>query len=273
MENYLSAGILGFREGLEAFLIIAVMIQYLTKINQKSLIKNIWYGVSGGVILSLALGYGLSQLDQVIANTEEFAGLWEAGASFVAVILVSTFIVWMIKNGSNMVKHVESQVNENLSTIGITLIALVMVSREGAEIAIFTFAGEYSYGPILIGILISLVLTILIYFSLARVNLKTIFNLTLGYLILQAGFMLGYSIHEGSEVLKELGYISDSNPLFMKAYNFKDTILDHKNGIIGLPLYVTVGWYSRPEWLQFIVQYGFTISLFTYWYKIKNSNK
>jgi len=41
--------------------------------------------------------------------------------------------------------------------------------------------------------------------------------------------------------------------------------LSHKNGSLGIPLHVLFGWYSKPEWIQFIVQYLFTFSMFGYW--------
>lgn len=67
-----------------------------------------------------------------------------------------------------------------------------------------------------------------------------------------------------------MGYISNNSPLLIKAFDFKDTIIDHKSGLIGLPLYVLEGWHSRPEIIQFIIQYAYTgILLFLYFKKPK----
>lgn len=271
MENYLSGIIMGFREGLEAFLIIAIMIQYIKKLGKTSLIKSIWIGVASGIALSFLIGLILSQIESAIKNADQFAKIWESSASLVALILVTTFIVWMIKNGRDMVSHVKNTVDVNLSATGIMLVALIMVAREGAEIAIFTFAGKYSIMPILIGVIASLVLTVLIFFSLVKVNLKVIFSITLAYLILQAGFLLGYGIHEGLSALKSLGYVAKDHFIYLKAYNFQDTILDHKSGVLGLPLFVLFGWYSRPEWIQFIMQYAYTAFMFLFWWRTSKS--
>lgn len=167
-----------------------------------------------------------------------------------------------------MVAEIKQQVNANLSPMGIMLVSFMMVAREGAEIAIFTFAGQYTTLSISIGITVSLVLTILIFYSLVKVNLKTVFNITLVYLILQAGFLLGYSVHEGLSAMKSLGMISGDSVLFTKVFNLGGTIFDHKEGALGIPMYVLFGWYSRPEWIQFILQYSYTIGMFAYWKSI-----
>jgi len=272
MLAFLPGTIMGFREGLEAFLIVTMILRYLSKIKQSVYKKHVWQGVIAGISLSLILGLGLNMLSDTIVKVNQFAKIWESVASLAALLLVTTFIFWMINHGRNMAVYVEDQVAYNLSKWGIFLISLMMVSREGAEIAIFTFAGQYTYGSVSLGILGSLVLTILISYSLVKINLKTIFNITLIYLILQAGFLLGYGIHEGLSAMKDIGYISKDNFILIKAFNLSKTIFYHKEGIFGVPLYVLFGWHSAPEWIQFLTQYIYTISVYIYWY-LKNKRE
>ena len=264
MENFIAGIILGFREGLEAFLIISIMFRYLIKTGADTLKKYIWFGTGIGILASVGLGGLLAIVGNLIDKTDQVAKLWESAASLFAMLLVTTFIIWMIKQGSNMVATVEDSVENNISKVGIILVTSTMVAREGAEIAIFTFTGKYELSAISTGIFLSLVLAVLIYFSLVRVNLKVIFKITLAYLILQAGYLLGYSIHEGLSALKDLAVLSDKSILFSKAFDFSATILNHKEGVLGLPLNVLLGWYSKPEWIQFIGQYVYTIGLFIY---------
>jgi len=273
MDTFLPGIIMGFREGLEAFLIIAMILRYLSKINQPAYKKHVWQGVFVGVLLSLILGFGLIMLSDTIVRTNRFAKIWESVASLIALLLITTFIVWMINHGRNMTVYIENQVAYNLSKWGIFLVSLMMVSREGVEIAIFTFAGKYTFRSVSLGILGSLILTILIFYSLVKVDLKTIFNITLAYLILQAGFLLGYGIHEGLSAMKDIGYISKDNFILIKVFNLSKTIFYHKEGILGLPLYVLFGWHSEPEWIQFLTQYIYTTSMFIYWYFKKNKRK
>lgn len=271
MANFVPGLIMGFREGLEAFLIVVILFRYLEKIKQLQFKRNIYMGVGIGIAFSLIVGLILFLISRSLGNTEQLAKLWESLASIIALILVTTFIVWMIKNGSNMVREIESKAQQNLSPTGILLISSIMIAREGTEIAIFTFAGNYSFISILLGLVLALIIAVLIYYSLLKVNLKTLFNITLIYLILQAGFLLGYGIHEGLSALKDLGYIASDNILLTKAFNLQNTIFDHKNGIIGLPLFVLIGWYSRPEWIQFIAHLGYVVILLVYlYYQRKN---
>jgi high-affinity iron transporter len=179
----------------------------------------------------------------------------------------------MMHSGRNMVNEIHNQVKANLSAAGIFLIAFVLVVREGSEVAIFSFAGEYEILPVIIGLTISALLAIGIYFSLFRVNLKVLFSITLGYLILQAGYLLGYGIHEGLSALGGLNYINESSWLFTKAFDVSDTIFYHKEGALGLPLNVLVGWYSKPEWIQLAAHYGYVLILFIIWSKLNRTNK
>ena len=272
MELFMPGFIMGFREGLEAFLIVVIIIQYLNHSNNQSCKNSVYSGAFLGIIASILLGSGLYFLSSLIKKTDEIAKVWESGSSFIALILITTFIIWMMKHGRNMVDEVQNQVEQNLSKLGLFGISFVMVVREGTEIAIFTFAGSYTLFSILGGISFSLVIALMIYYTLININIKLLFTITLAYLILQAGFLFGYSIHEGLSALKSLSYIKGDHFLFIKVFDFSSTILDHKQGAIGLPLYALIGWYSRPEWIQFILQYSYTIGMFGIWSKISRNS-
>ncbi len=273
MDTFIQALIMSFREGLEAFLIIAMILRYLNTTKQSALKKSVWQGTFAGVVLSLGFGGLLYLLSTAVGNADQFAKMWESGVSLIALVLITTFIVWMVNHVENMTSYVQTQIKQHFSKIGIFLVALTMIIREGAEIALFSFAGEYSMIPVLVGVLGALLLTILIFYSLVKVNLKTIFNITLIYLILQAGYLFGYGIHEGLSALKDLSYIPKEHWILTKAFNLSETIFNHKTGAIGLPLHIMVGWYSKPEWIQITIQYLYTISIFGYWWhKIRSQS-
>ena len=258
--------IMGFREGLEAFLLIAITLKYITKIDKGHLKNKVVQGAIAGLIISIFLGLMLSQFSEYLGGVSSLTKLWESVASLIALLLVSVFIIWMIRHGSNMSKFVENELSQNISTNALFWISFIIIAREGTEIAIFSFAGKYPYEIVGMGVLTSLILSIFIFFSLVKVNLSVLFKITLAYLILQAGFLLGYSLHEGFSALKGYSMIASDNYIFEKAFNFSNTLLSHKDGIFGIPLHVLFGWYSKPEWIQFIVQYLFTFSMFGYWF-------
>lgn len=257
--------IMGFREGLEAFLLISIVLQYITKTGKDHLKNKITQGSVVGVVASIILGLLLSRFSEYLGGVSSLTKLWESAASFIALLLVSVFIIWMIRHGTNMSQHVKSKVGESVSASALFWISFIIVSREGTEIAIFSFAGKYPFDIVIMGVLSALALSVLIFYSLIKINLSILFKITLVYLILQAGFLLGYSLHEGFSALKGYAIITSDSFVFDKAFNVVNTIFSHKDGVLGIPLHVLFGWYSKPEWIQFIVQYLFTFSMFAYW--------
>lgn len=261
---------MGFREGLEAFLIIGIILRVLDARQDFHLKPYVWKGAFIGVSASLVLGWILFRVGSSLNQVDGFGKLWEAGASLVAMALVTTFIIWMIQHGEQMASHVKLSVEGNLGSLSLLLLSAVMVAREGAEIAIFSFAGEYSMLGISLGIASALLLTVLVFRSMVRVSLSAILQITLLYLVLQAGYLIGYGIHEGLSGLKEFAVLSKDSMLFSKAFDVSKTVLNHKEGIVGLPLNVFVGWYSKPEWIQFITQYAYTSLILAYWWRQRN---
>ena len=273
MNAFMPGLIMGFREGLEAFLIVTIILQYLTQIKKNEYKKFVYNGTITGILASFVIGGLLFAVSSAIQKTEEIAKIWESGASIVALIFVTTFIYWMIKHGSNMVNEVQNQVKQSLSKAGLFSVAFIMVVREGAEIAIFTFAGQYTLASIGLGISLALILSLLIYKSMVKINLRVLFNITLVYLILQAGFLLGYAVHEGLSALKALAVISKDNVIFIKAFDLSGTVFNHKEGVLGIPLYVAFGWYSKPEWIQLILHYGYIVGMTLVWKNLRKKQQ
>ena len=272
MAGLLPGIIMSFREGLEALLVVVIILKFLDKTGNNSLKKGVLYGALSGVAVSVLCGVLLYNLSKVLLTLDAIGKLWESMASIAAVLLVTTFIIWMIKHSKDIKSHIEKDTAVHLSLSGIILISFIMIAREGVEIAIFTFAAKYSILSILIGLSIAALFILLINYSLLRVNLNVLFSITLFYLILQAGYLFGYGIHEGLSALKSLEILGKDNILLIKVFNLSGTVLNHKQGIIGLPLNVLIGWYSKPEWIQFVSQYALTFFLFGYWL-ISNKKK
>lgn len=263
--EFLPGFVMGVREGLEAFLIIAIMLEYLSKTNRESDRKFVFQGLGFGLGASVLFGLILFGISSMIGEgNTNIAKLWEFGASFFALLLITTFVIFMLKNKNSIIDDINNKMSVSLSKKAIILLATIMVAREGAEIVLFTIASvekvSYSFGAIS-GVVLSSLIVYLIYKSLIKVNLKTIFNITLVYLILQAGFMLGYSFHELFSYFKAESMIDSGHWIYTKAYDLSDTFLNHKDQPIGITLYATLGWYSKPEIFQFIIQYVYSGSL------------
>ncbi|RKX72229.1 MAG: hydrogenase, partial [Spirochaetes bacterium] len=132
--------IVGFREGMEAFLIIGIMLGYLDKIQKPKLKKNVTAGMYAGLLGSVIFGLVLWVITALAGKAGgAVSKLWESGASFLALIFISTFIYWMMRHGKTIVGDIQAEVGRKLSSSGLFALATVMVMREGAEIALFAF--------------------------------------------------------------------------------------------------------------------------------------
>lgn len=265
MNTIIPGMVIGFREGLEAFLIVGIALRVLEKTGRRKESGAVWTGTLAGIAASLTAGAVLYVVTTLFNKTELVLTLWESIASLTALALVSTFIIWMIRHGSELGTAVEQNMAVGKGKIALAAASAVMVAREGVEIALFSFAGTVSVTGIAIGVFTACILTILVFTSLVKVNLAAIFNVTLVYLIIQAGFLLGIGIHEGISVAQDSGLLTSGNPLLLKPFDLTNTIFDHKQGIIGLPLMAILGWHSRPEWIQFISQYAYTAGMLLIW--------
>jgi high-affinity iron transporter len=143
MSQILPGFIVGLREGLEAFLILTLILEYLNKLGKKDLHSSVKKGMLAGLGISIVLGIILWSVSISLSNGSDAVGkLWESVASFIAVLLITYFIYWMIQHGRTLVQDVKNSVDSDLSSKGLFLLSTVAVAREGAEIALFAFTAE-----------------------------------------------------------------------------------------------------------------------------------
>lgn len=267
MADFLPGFVMSFREGLEAFLIITVILKFLENTGNRALRRNVGYGAFYSVLISGGFGFLLYLFASRLKQLDTAGKIWESAASLIAVALVITFIVWIIRHGADIRRHIETQAALRLSAAGITALTTALIAREGVEVAIFSFAGKYTVLSVAAGLGASLVLALLVYWSLIRISLRTVFSVTLVYLILQAGYLFGYGLHEGLSALKATGALDASSPLLVKLFDVSGGMLNHKEAPLGIAMNVLFGWYSKPEIVQFAAQYIITGALFAYWWK------
>jgi len=191
------------REGIEAFLIVAITIAYLRKTGRDTLVPAVFWGTGVGVTLSLILGIKLA----------EFAvqPIWEGILALIAVVLVTSMVIYMLRAA----KHLRAEIGAQLETaarktgaaawLGVFAFTVLMITREGMETAFLIDAVALRTGSsdLLAGALIGVALAALLAWAWSRyghrVNLALFFQVTSIFLLLFAVQLLLYSFHEFTE--------------------------------------------------------------------------
>jgi len=250
--------VLTFREVLEAALLAAIILAFLVKTGRSSLARYAWYGVyaatgaSFGIGAAVLVAYGtLSQVDKV---------LFEGVAALIAVAVLTSMIYWMAVKGRTIKGEVENRVEAAVThgtMVGLASLTFVLVFREGLETVLFlTPFLVVDVESTILGALLGLGAGIALSYAIFRVGLKLdlrkFFYFTSILLILIAGGLAGYGVHELIEYAElravDLGWFGAT------AYALpilSDSLFGHK-GAIGSIFAVMFGYTVKPEWARVI---------------------
>lgn len=202
-SNYL----IGLREGLEAALIVAILVAYLVRTGNGDAVARVWTGVGAAVGLSIALGALLVAVDDSLSGNAEpaFSGLM----SLAAVGLITWMIFWMATRARHISGHLHGAVDRALaaSSFGVAFVAFVAVAREGLETVLFLWAGINAaggtYAPLfgaMLGLATAVALGFVVYRGAIGLNLGALFTWTGAALVLVAGGVLRYAVAEFQEI-------------------------------------------------------------------------
>lgn len=199
----LQAFVITLREGLEAFLIIAISLAYLRKSGRRELIPAVHWGIGVSVLLSIGAAY----LFQQAANQ----ALWEGVLAIAAAISVATLTVHMWRTARKIKGEIEGHLREstdktgNAAWMGVFLFTLLMISREGMETALLmgTLLTQVQamtiLGGAIAGTLASAGIAMLWSRYGHRVNLGLFFQVTAIFLMVFVAQLLIYGFHELTE--------------------------------------------------------------------------
>jgi high-affinity iron transporter len=209
----LQAFVITLREGLEAFLIIAISLAYLKKTGRRALIPAVHWGIGVSVVLSIAAGVALAQA----ANQ----ALWEGLLAMVAAVLVASLTVHMWRAARRMKSEIEGRLEASslrpgrAAFLGIFGFTLLMITREGMETALLVNALLFQVRSmqILVGAIGGTAVAAAIAWLWSRygyrVNLARFFQVTAVFLLVFVAQLLIYGFHE----LTEANIFPNSGPL------------------------------------------------------------
>jgi high-affinity iron transporter len=249
----IAAGLIAFREGLEAALIIGIVLGYLSKIGQNGKKRLAWAGVAVAVILSFAIALVIQAVGAELEPPAE--PIFEGLTMFVAVIMLTWMIVWMRRQARGLKSSLEHNLQTALSSgqnRALFLATFVAVFREGIETALFLSAAAFASDGLdtltgaIAGLVIAALVGYLLYGATVRLNLRTFFNVTSVLLLVFAAGMFARGIGEFQEV-SLLPVISE------RVYDL--SALVPADSTFGQLLEAIIGYNPSPSLLQ-VIGYG-----------------
>ena len=248
--------LIGLREGLEASLVVSILLAYLVRTDRRHDARYIWLGVGSAIALVVVV------FTVVTLVFEQLPFVWQEAVggtlSILAAALVTWMIFWMRRTARGLKRELEGELATavELGPLAIATVAFLTVGREGLETAAIiwaTISGSYTAEPFvgaISGILVAVGLGYLIYRGAVRINLATFFTVTGALLVVVAAGVLAYGIHD----LQEAGILPGLGTL---AFDVSGTI--PPDSWYGTLLKGTVNFQPNPTVLQVVAWVAYLV--------------
>jgi len=245
------------REGLEAALIVGIIVAYLVKVGRREAVRFVAYGVAAAVAVSVVVGVAVvatvGELPEVAQET--FEGI----AALLAVVVLTWMLFWMRRQGRAMKGELEASVDAALgrgSTLALAGLAFVAVAREGLETVLFMLAilgSSENVAVTMFGAVIGLVVAVAIGWAIfamgVRVRLRQFFTVTGIVLIFVSAGLLAQAVHEFTEA----GWLPET------AVAFDLSGILSRDGLLGSVLAGLFGFRPAPTWSELIAYFAYLI--------------
>jgi high-affinity iron transporter len=202
----LGNALIGLREGLEAALVVSILVAFLVRTGRRSVLPMVWLGVLIAIAVSTAVTLGLTLTQQAL--TFEAQEAFGGGLSIIAVGFVTWMIFWMRRVARSISSELRGRLESaiQMGSTAVVVMAALAVGREGLETAVFFFAAAQAAGEttepligFLLGIAVSIVLAYLIYRGAVSLNMGKFFTVTGILLVFVAAGILAYGVHDLQE--------------------------------------------------------------------------
>ena len=266
MGAFTSGLLTGLREGVEAVLIVSIILAYLAKTGNRAQFSKIYLGTGAAILLSALLGSVLFQTTGGLA--EPYEQLFEATTMLVAAAVVTWMLFWMRRQARSVKGELQAAVDrvlDNGSGTGLAVLAFTAVIREGVETSLFLVGQATSAaadaGFVLVGALIGLGIAALLgvgfYHGSRRLDLARFFRWTGIVLVFIAAGLLSHAVHE----LIEIGVITFGTQTLVDV----SAVLPHEGNLVGEFLRALFGYTSIPEVTTFIVWISYIVVVLAFY--------
>lgn len=269
----LATFLIGLREGLEAALVVGILVAYLRRLGRQDALPKMWAGV--GLAIALALGIGAVLTFGTYELTFEAQELIGGGLSLLAVGMVTWMIFWMQRAGRTMKATLEGGLDRALTTGGLwalVAIGFVSVAREGIETTLLLWSMVQAFGDApsaLLGALLGLAAAVIVGWLISRgavkLDLRRFFAWTGGFLVIVAAGVLAYALMDLQEAGALPGPFTAAAPLdpvtgavavggagFPFGWAFDVSSVIAPSGPLAAVLQATVGFMPAMTWVQVI---------------------
>lgn len=266
----LASFLLSLREGLEAALVIGIVLGAINKIRRKDLASSVWLGVLGAIAASILTAVVLTRFGMSLEDSAE--QVFEGTTMLIAAGILTWMIFWMGRQARFLKNELENGVNKAAASAGkraVFWLAFVAVVREGVELAIFITAAFFAGDPsqimsntiqTLAGTILGLGTAALLGYTLfataVRLDLRRFFQVTGVLLILFAAGLVAHSVYE----FNEIGWI----PVIIEHVWNLNVVLD-ENSILGQLLRTLFGYNGNPSLTEMIAYFGYVATVAVFW--------
>ncbi|MCV7419422.1 FTR1 family protein [Mycobacterium yunnanensis] len=253
------SALIGVREGLEAAIVVTILVAFLVKSGRRDALRWVWLGVGAAVVMTVAvflvIQFGTSTISGL--GAEAVAGV----ASLIAVAIVTTMVLWMRRAAAGLSGQLRGDMSKALEAGAFAVLSLsfLAVGREGVETALFMvgFAEAKTLWPLtglIVGVLVAVVIAFGIYKGALRINLAKFFTYTGAFLVVVAAGILSYGIG----ALQTVGWLPglSSRPFDISSwFDWSSWYGQVIQGVFNVT--------PTPTWLQFIGWVAYLIAVLT----------
>jgi high-affinity iron transporter len=255
-----ASALITFREGLEAALIVGIVLGALRKLGRADQSRPVWAGVLVAAVASVGAGLALNALGVAFEGRGE--AIFEGVAMLLAAGVLTWMIFWMQRQGRRVQDDLETDVRRAVtggSAWALFSLAFVAVLREGIETVLFLTAAAFSATPVqtltggALGLSVAVVIGWLIFVAGKELDVRAFFRVTGGLLILFAAGLVAHGVHELQEaaLLPTLvAHVWNVNPILSE------------DSALGLILKALFGYNGNPSLIEVLSYVGYYVAIY-----------